>query len=207
MSRSLFVRNAQPKGTCIDRVLAVDHDSGENGRVTYAIAAGNEAGYFALHPETGELTVARAINYADTFILNVTAADHGSPVPLYSTTWLNVTSQTNDENQLSFTKDVYPVNISEDLSVGGVVFSISSTIVEYSSGRSTASIMESFSVLPMISANAFLCDAIRVIPICATIDAVLINRICGGLRTTTMRWHHVNYRGGVDKLLDYLCRK
>lgn len=137
VSRSLFIGSIQSEGTCIDHVLAVDLDSGDNGRVSYMITAGNEAGYFFLHQDSGDLTIARSVNYAENFILNITATDHGSPVPLYSTFWLNITSQTNEANQPSFTEEIYSVNVSEDLSVDSIVFSISSAIIEYSIGRLT----------------------------------------------------------------------
>lgn len=125
--------SAQVKGTCIERIFAVDQDSGENGRITYAIAAGNEAGYFSLHPDTGELSVVRQISFSDCFLLNITATDHGSSARLHATTWLNVTTQPMQENRLRFTKDTFSVNVSENFSVGGIVFSITASIVDYTS--------------------------------------------------------------------------
>ena len=134
VQRNLFIGNAQPRDTCVERVLAVDQDSGDNGRVTYAIAAGNEAGYFTLHHETGELSVARPISFSASFLLNITAADDGSPSRLYANAWLNVTTQPVQENRLRFTKSKFSVNVSENFSVGGIVFSVSSSIVDYTSG-------------------------------------------------------------------------
>ena len=134
VQKNVFVGHAQPKDVCIERVFAVDQDTGENGRITYSIAAGNEASYFALNAETGELSVTRPISFFDSFLLNITASDHGSPVRLSATTWLNVTTQPIHENRLRFIKDTFSVNVSENFSVGGIVFSISSSIVDYTSG-------------------------------------------------------------------------
>lgn len=127
--------NALPKGTHIDRIITADADSGDNGRVTYVITSGNDAGYFTINYETGDLTIARPINTIDNFILNITASDHGTPVPLQTYLSLNISTRAKEENQLKFTKPVYHINVSEDASIGSIVFSISSNTVKYAPGE------------------------------------------------------------------------
>lgn len=43
----------QPTGFLVLQVVARDRDLGENGRVTYALRAGNSGGWFHLNPSTG----------------------------------------------------------------------------------------------------------------------------------------------------------
>lgn len=135
ISKNLYIGTGLPKGAHVDRIITADADSGDNGRVTYVISSGNGAGYFAINYETGEITMARPINTVENFILNVTASDHGSPMPLHAYTSLNISTRAKEENQLKFTKNVYHVNVTEDTSVGAVIFSISSNIIKYASGR------------------------------------------------------------------------
>jgi TPR repeat protein len=47
-----------PDGTAIGRISAEDPDGGANGRLRYAITEGDAAGYVAIDPKTGELSVA-----------------------------------------------------------------------------------------------------------------------------------------------------
>ncbi len=61
-------------GAAVGTVAATDP---EDGAVTYAITAGNEAGAFAIDAGSGALTVAAALDYetADDYTLTVTASD------------------------------------------------------------------------------------------------------------------------------------
>ncbi|KAL3310438.1 long-chain fatty acid transporter fat1, partial [Cichlidogyrus casuarinus] len=58
-TRKFFVSFREREGFPITRLVAVDSDSEENGRVTYSISKGNERGLFQLLPETGDLVVAK----------------------------------------------------------------------------------------------------------------------------------------------------
>lgn len=135
ISRTLFIGQALAKGTIIDRIITSDPDSGDNGRVTYVIASGNDAGYFALNYETGDLTLARSIHGVENFIVNVTVSDHGAPQPLHAYLSLNISTRAKEENQLKFTKNVYYANVSEDLTPGSVVFTVSNQIIKYATGK------------------------------------------------------------------------
>ncbi len=134
-NKNLFVGSWSTVGSVVDRILATDLDSGENGRVSYSISAGNEEGHFKLDSDSGELTVAKSVSFPEIFVLNVTVADHGSPVTLHTTVSVTVTSQSKLENHPKFLKSVYHVNVSEDLAIGNYVFSFSSSVIEYTSGK------------------------------------------------------------------------
>ncbi|XP_029987441.1 protein dachsous [Sphaeramia orbicularis] len=71
----------QEVGMSLVQVKAEDPDAGMNGQITYTIEFGNEDGYFFLHPETGEITLAKIIPLVENSILEfplyVTATDGG----------------------------------------------------------------------------------------------------------------------------------
>lgn len=53
---AVSVMEDQPVGFVVLYVMARDADQGENGRVTYRIQSGNNAGTFSLNPNTGKLS-------------------------------------------------------------------------------------------------------------------------------------------------------
>ncbi|XP_019389498.1 PREDICTED: protocadherin-10 [Crocodylus porosus] len=59
-ARELLPRGAEP-GYLVSRVAAVDADDGDNARLTYSLARGNEAGLFRLDWRSGELRTARRV--------------------------------------------------------------------------------------------------------------------------------------------------
>ncbi|NXA82887.1 PCD10 protein, partial [Thryothorus ludovicianus] len=59
-AREALPRGAEP-GYLVSRVAAVDADDGENARLTYSIARGNEAGLFRMDWRSGELRTARRV--------------------------------------------------------------------------------------------------------------------------------------------------
>lgn len=86
---NVSLRHNTPPNTPVVVVVATDRDTGRFGEVSYAIAAGNEAGAFRVDSRSGELFVARpdllrgsALGPAGTgpagvHRLNVTASDGG----------------------------------------------------------------------------------------------------------------------------------
>lgn len=55
----------------------MDKDSGDNGRVSYIITSGNEAGQFSVGYDSGIVTLSRPMT--GTAELEITANDHGTP--------------------------------------------------------------------------------------------------------------------------------
>ncbi|XP_037908128.1 fat-like cadherin-related tumor suppressor homolog isoform X10 [Hermetia illucens] len=61
------------------RVLAIDNDAGENGRVTYAIKSGKGKAKFRIHPDTGVIYAAKVFEPDTEYDLAIRAEDNGQP--------------------------------------------------------------------------------------------------------------------------------
>ena len=72
-------------------MTAVDPDASENGRITYSISGGNDAGYFAIDAGTGiietEMKMDREVQ--DKYALVIHAVDHVRAAKLFH--WLILT--------------------------------------------------------------------------------------------------------------------
>lgn len=109
------------------QALAVDADSGDNGRISYYISSGNDHAYFSLDYDSGRLTLSKKFSSDTTKIrsgqykLNITASDHGIPFPrqTHMTLLLNLQASTNIPPR--FTENMYRANISEDIRPGSFV--------------------------------------------------------------------------------------
>lgn len=109
------------------QALAVDTDSGDNGRISYFIASGSDGAYFQMEYDTGKLSISKKFATDITKIkprqykLNLTASDHGTPFPKQShmTLLLNLQESTNIPPR--FTEAYYKANISEDIKAGSFV--------------------------------------------------------------------------------------
>jgi protocadherin-16/23 len=149
-SSSVFLSDSATVGSTLCHVVAVDRDSGENGRVTYVIASGNQEGKFALSYDTGVLTLARPLVSMDApgnrkgsgtsvgagrYILNVTASDHGSPTPKYATKVLHLIVQGTKESPPRFLHSLYHANVSEDAATGSYVTKVLARSAMSESGK------------------------------------------------------------------------
>ncbi|XP_069675157.1 protein dachsous-like isoform X2 [Periplaneta americana] len=136
-------------GSTLCHVIAVDKDFGENGRVTYVIASGNQEGKFSLSYDTGVLTLARSLVSVDTpgsrrgsvgggrYTLNVTATDHGAPAPRHTTKALHLIVQGTKENPPRFLHSLYHANVSEDAAIGSYVAKVMARSAMVESGNLT----------------------------------------------------------------------
>uniref|UniRef100_A0ACB8EIB1 Uncharacterized protein n=1 Tax=Sphaerodactylus townsendi TaxID=933632 RepID=A0ACB8EIB1_9SAUR len=70
------------------RMIAIDHDEGLNGQITYSLEE-NDEGFFSIHPETGMVFTKKAFSAQEYSILTVKATDGGSP-PLSSSVRLHI---------------------------------------------------------------------------------------------------------------------
>ncbi|XP_004381174.1 protocadherin gamma-A3 isoform X5 [Trichechus manatus latirostris] len=86
----LAPRSAEP-GYLVTKVVAVDHDSGQNAWLSYRLLKASEPGLFAVGVHTGEVRTARALQDRDALkqSLVVAVQDHGQP-PLSTTITLTV---------------------------------------------------------------------------------------------------------------------
>lgn len=125
------------------QALAVDGDSGENGRISYYISSGNDHAYFSMEYDNGKLTLSK--KYASDisrvrlgqYKLNLTASDHGIPFPRQShmTLVLNLQESTNVPPR--FTDSFYRANISEDIRPGSFVTRLNAKSSRGNSGKYT----------------------------------------------------------------------
>ncbi|KOC69013.1 Protein dachsous [Habropoda laboriosa] len=114
-------------GATLVRVVAVDKDAGDNGRVSYVITSANEEARFSVGYESGIVSLERPMVRSTE--LEITANDHGSP-PRKSTLRLTLTfasGQTNGPPRLLLSNPV--ARISEDLQVGAPVLNVAGPII------------------------------------------------------------------------------
>ena len=113
------------------QALAVDTDSGDNGRISYYISGGNDHAYFAIEYDTGKLTLMKKYSSdiarvkPGLYKLNLTASDHGVPFPRQSHMNLVLNLQESTNIPPRFTDSYYRANISEDIRPGSFVTRLS----------------------------------------------------------------------------------
>ncbi|XP_047474985.1 fat-like cadherin-related tumor suppressor homolog isoform X2 [Penaeus chinensis] len=73
------VSSGSAVGTAVARVVALDHDKAENGRLSYSIAEGNAGGTFSISPHLGVITLRQDLQdeRSSEYLLLVRAVDHG----------------------------------------------------------------------------------------------------------------------------------
>lgn len=124
------------------RVVAVDKDAGDNGRVSYVITSANEEARFSVGYESGIVSLERPMVRSTE--LEITANDHGSP-PRKSTLRLILTlasGQTNGPPRLLLANPV--ARISEDLQVGAPVLNVAGPIIADQGKRAPRSLSKSY---------------------------------------------------------------
>ncbi|KAK9507370.1 hypothetical protein O3M35_007243 [Rhynocoris fuscipes] len=114
--------SAQP-GDRLIRVLAVDKDSGDYGRVTYVISGGNGEGRFSIGYDSGEITLTRRLDPTAKYKVNITASDRGLP-PKQRALTLLVSTKGVTESPPKFTSSFYRANVSEEASIGSYVLRV-----------------------------------------------------------------------------------
>ena len=118
----------EPVGYPLLHVIAIDRDSRNNGRVSYAVTSGNEDGAFSLDAATGILAVTRPLDREsqNEYELNVTATDHGSPS---KSSWQLIHIQVEDinDNPPHFMHSLYEASVAENSPAGTLVVKVSAT--------------------------------------------------------------------------------
>ena len=109
-------------------VPAVDPDEGTAGEISYNITSGNEAGVFTIDPNTGNISLARTLDFESQTQYNITvlATDAGTPpqssrVPVY----IQVTDI--NDNQPVFTQQLYTGSVDENLPAGQSILRVQVT--------------------------------------------------------------------------------
>ncbi|KAL4710602.1 hypothetical protein ACJJTC_003238 [Scirpophaga incertulas] len=125
------------------QALAVDADSGDNGRISYYISGGNEHGYFSMEYDVGKLTLSKKYSSDigrvrhGQYKLNLTASDHGVPFPKQTHMLLLLDLQESTNVPPHFTDTFYRANISEDIRPGSFVSRLSAKSSRGNSGNLT----------------------------------------------------------------------
>jgi len=118
----------EPIGYPLLHVIAIDRDSRDNGRVSYAVASGNEDAAFSLDPTSGILAVTRPLDREsqNRYQLNVTASDHGKP-PKSSWQLIHIQVEDINDNPPHFLRSIYETSVAENAGVGTFVIKVSAT--------------------------------------------------------------------------------
>lgn len=145
----IVLSDATDVGHVVAHIVAVDADSGANGRVRYAIVAGNEEEHFHIDAVTGHVRVLKPLvranaaaaapietgggggrrdrQYAGSvmssgrFTLTVAAIDGGLPSGLETRTVVQLVVQGASQHPPRFVEAVYHANVSENLAAGAYV--------------------------------------------------------------------------------------
>ncbi|XP_038255144.1 protocadherin Fat 4 [Dermochelys coriacea] len=109
------------------QVIARDDDQGLNGKLTYLLVGGNEAGAFTLSA-SGELHLVQTLDREtkEQYILLITAADSGSPA-LTGTGTIAVTVDDVNDNVPTFAFKMYSTTIPEDAPTGTDILLVNSS--------------------------------------------------------------------------------
>ncbi|XP_053314421.1 protocadherin-23 [Spea bombifrons] len=115
----------------IHTILALDRDSGNNGKVHFQIIGGNTGEYFAINNTSGELWATRSLDreHVSNFTIIVECHDLGSPRKS-TTAKLHITVLDENDNPPTFSKSQYRTSVREDLTVGSVVLNLSASDVD-----------------------------------------------------------------------------
>ncbi|XP_069002409.1 protocadherin-16 [Embiotoca jacksoni] len=125
---AVSVMEDQPVGFVILYVMARDEDEGENGRVSYKIQAGNSAGRFSLNPNTGSLSILKALDREEQEVFNLTiiAEDHGIPQLSTSQVLCVHVIDVNDEAPV-FQRAEFETQVMENQGPGTTVLTVTAT--------------------------------------------------------------------------------
>ena len=76
----MTISDTKPVGSNVTDFEANDRDIGQDGRIDYAITAGNQDGFFGISGMGfGEVIVQKMPILPHTYTLTITATDHGTP--------------------------------------------------------------------------------------------------------------------------------
>lgn len=121
---TVYINELITIGSTITHLVAVDIDSGDNGRVNYVISGGNDGGLFSLGYDTGILTLAKPLpSTQKSFLLNIIANDHGTPTKK-AVIDLKLILQGLSNGPPKFLDSQYVTTVPEDIPVGSTVISV-----------------------------------------------------------------------------------
>ncbi|XP_075153661.1 dachsous cadherin-related 1 [Haematobia irritans] len=138
----IYISDNRRIGDVLLQMVAIDKDSGNNGRISYILESGNELGYFRLNPDSGSLELVKSLpphgNSGEVeshgpkrtlnrnkFELVVKAQDHGRDKERRSSLMkLQILVRGTKSNPPRFTQSMYYANISEKSPTGSFVLEV-----------------------------------------------------------------------------------
>jgi protocadherin Fat 4 len=114
----------------IVNISATDQDFGDNAKVIYSIVDGNEQNFFKIDSETGEISVAKLLDYEidSQYNLSVQATDSSHiNFRLASEISVNISILDINDNVPVFDELMYSFNIPENVTPGAEVFAVYAT--------------------------------------------------------------------------------
>ncbi len=123
VSYSATVSESAPPGQGVVTVTATDADSGDNGKVSYAILSGDRHNQFAVDAISGRVTVASALDreMVSSYVLEVAAVDAGVPNALSATVLVDIDISDANDNPPIFPRGNYTAYAQEDKPLGHVL--------------------------------------------------------------------------------------
>ena len=116
-------------GAIVGRVVATDRDSGENGRISYYIVAGNHFQLFAVNISTGDIYCIREVDYelASSHTIGIRAIDSSVYNPKSSTISVIIQVEDINDNPPVFEHDPVLLRRKENLPIGQVIYTFTAT--------------------------------------------------------------------------------
>ncbi|XP_055711473.1 protein dachsous [Phlebotomus papatasi] len=168
----VYLSDAATVGQIVTHIVAVDADSGDNGRVIYSIVTGNEDGRFSIDAESGYIVLAKPIighqasarqlhhatggRSAGKYNIIVSATDRGSPVPKETRRTMQIVIQGSTNNPPRFLEPVYHVNVSENIPSGSFVIRVGAKSFQPDNGGNLT-----FEIPTGVADDHFVVDPIR----------------------------------------------
>lgn len=155
----IILSDSTSVGQIVTHVVAVDSDSGDNGRVTYTILSGNEDEYFSIDTATGYIELVKplmgvsdnqqqrqqhhhrygsggnSILQNGKFTLMISASDNGAPVAKETRISMQIVVRGSSTNPPRFMEPVYHANISEGIAAGNFVIRVSAKSYQSDNGK------------------------------------------------------------------------
>lgn len=115
-------------GSTVIKFSAIDKDQGFNGMVLYSIVSGNSGSSFDIDMRTGQLSIGSLLDRekVSNYTLNISVSDCGSPSKT-SFTAVHINVLDVNDNSPIFEKDVYEVNLLENITRGQTVVLLKAT--------------------------------------------------------------------------------
>ncbi|XP_053514540.1 protocadherin-23 [Artibeus jamaicensis] len=105
-------------------VKSPDHfQQHHNGKLHFSIAAEDKDGHFEINSSTGDLFLSKELDYEMTahYLFRVVTKDHSKTPPLYSTAFLSIDVEDQNDHSPSFRDEFIVISVEENVPIGTLV--------------------------------------------------------------------------------------